>query len=133
MGRGAQRRRRRRHPLGPAASRSPRSHARPVRRDFLRLFACFVGPQNQYIGFTQTFKTNPTWIAQKLTGFEQVQAMASYGNWSVSEYKGITDKNRDQSLWLYLLNDGDQAVLYTGTATRDEFAQFAKLLNLHFN
>jgi hypothetical protein len=92
----------------------------------------FVGPKNQYIGVDQAFKTNATWVSQKLVGYEMVTVYES-GQWTISEYKGITDKNRDQSFWLYLLNDGEQAVLYTGTATRNEFAQFAKLLNLHFN
>jgi hypothetical protein len=92
----------------------------------------FVGPKNQYIGIDQAFKTNPTWIAQKLTGFEQVQAMASYGDWSVSEYRGITDKNRDQPLLVEFSSDGE-AVFVTGTASHEEFAQFAKLLDLHFN
>ena len=93
----------------------------------------FVGPKNQYVGVDQAFKTNPTWVAQKLLGYEMVTMMTAYGNWSVSEYKGTTDKNRDQPLWFYQLGDGEQTVFLTGTASRDEFAQFAKLLDLHFN
>lgn len=92
----------------------------------------FVGPKNQYIGVDQAFNINPTWLAQKLVGFELVQTMASYGDWSVSKYKGTTDKNRNQPLWVELSKAG-QAVFVTGTASQAEFAEFAKLLKLHFN
>jgi hypothetical protein len=93
----------------------------------------FVGPKNQYIGVDQAFDINPTWVAQKLVGYEMVTMMTGYGAGSVSEYKGITDKNRDQPLWFYERDSGTQGVFYTGTASKAEFAQFAKLLDLHFN
>lgn len=93
----------------------------------------FVGPKNQYIGVDQAFNTNPTWIVQKLSEFELVSEAETFGDWTITEYKGIGDRNAGQSLWVYQLVAGEETTFYTGTATRDEFAQFAKLLDLHFN
>jgi hypothetical protein len=93
----------------------------------------FVGPKNQYIGVDQAFNTNPTWIVQKLTDFSAVSAATTTGDWTITEYKGTGDKNAGQSLWVYQLVAGEETTFLTGTATRVEFAQFAKLLDLHFN
>lgn len=93
----------------------------------------FVGPRNQYIGVDQAFNTNPTWIVQKLTEFEIVSEAKTVGDYTITEYRGIGDRNSGQSLWLYQLVAGEEATFFTGTASREEFAQFAKLLDLHFN
>jgi hypothetical protein len=83
----------------------------------------FVGPKNQYIGVTQAFDINPTWIVMQLTGFEKHEY--NYGNgWQF--YKPAKDVDADPYLWVYQ-KDG-MFVSMSATAEPLELEEFAKLI-----
>lgn len=90
----------------------------------------FVGPKNQYVGVDQAFKSNATWIANRITGFEQktVSADGIGGGWGLATYQGSTDKTKGQKIWLFLHFATQEAVLIQGTGKDSEFTQFANML-----
>ena len=93
----------------------------------------FVGPNNQYIGIDQAIETNPTWLALKVVDYEPVASLSASGEYTLAEYRGATDRKKGEKLWIYTTNKNADAVLIGGTASRDEFEQFFKLINLPFN
>lgn len=93
----------------------------------------FVGPKNQYIGVDQAFKTNPTWLALKVVDYEIVSETAVGNDSTLTEYRGRTERKKAEKLWIYTTNKNADAILIGGTASRAEFAQFFKLVNLPFN
>ncbi|MEY4993748.1 MAG: hypothetical protein RIS82_870 [Actinomycetota bacterium] len=84
----------------------------------------FVGPKNQYIGLTQAFEVNPTWVALRTAGFIPEDSIAGSNNW----LKLVPGPNVDADpiLWTYE-RDGDYISL-EGTASAEEFAEFAALV-----
>lgn len=96
-------------------------------------FVGFVGPKNQFVGITQAFETNPTWLALKLVDFEIVDELSKPGEFTLTEYRGREENKSGEKLWVYAPADSTDAVLISGTASREEFAQFFKLANLPFN
>jgi hypothetical protein len=85
----------------------------------------FVGPQNQYIGFTQTFKTNPTWLALQLTDMQQTGEISTQArSWQVwqSVEKHVPAKTRD---YMLVSSINDDTLLIYGTASESEFKAFA--------
>ena len=85
----------------------------------------FVGPQNQYIGVTQAFEVNPTWVALQLSGFEKY--IYTYGGddgWQF--YKPGKNTDADPYLWVYE-KDG-MFISMKATAQPLELQQFAKLI-----
>lgn len=93
----------------------------------------FVGPNNQYVGIDQAIETNPTWLAQKAADYEQIDSMSPTGEYTLVEYRGATERKKAEKLWIYTTNKNADAILIGGTASRTEFAQFFKLINLPFN
>ncbi len=96
-------------------------------------FIGFVGPQNQFVGITQAFETNPTWLALKLVDFEIVDEFKPTDSFTLTEYRGRAENKAGEKLWVYTTKDSNDAVLISGTASRAEFAQFFELANLPFN
>jgi hypothetical protein len=84
----------------------------------------FVGPKNSYIGFTQTYNTNPTWLALQLTGLEDTGKTLLNGEWSVwvSPEKHVPAKTKDYMLVSSL---GKDTLLVYGTADEAEMTTFA--------
>lgn len=88
-------------------------------------YAGFVGPKNQYIGLTQTFKTNPTWVALQLSEKQQTGELKTGQRvWQVwqSLEKHVPAKTRD---YMLLSGQGDDTFLIYGTASESEFKSFA--------
>lgn len=95
----------------------------------------FVGPKNQYLGLTQAFGSNPTWLTLKLkgsvpTGTKNIQGR----NWVVwqSTVKHSPAATMDYALVTDLpalvKGETDQVIFY-GTASKTEFEKFAQLVN----
>ena len=85
----------------------------------------FVGPKNQYIGLTQTFKTNPTWVALQLSEKQQTgEIQTGQRVWQVwqSVEKHVPAKTRD---FMLVSGQGDDTFLIYGTASEREFKSFA--------
>ncbi len=93
----------------------------------------FVGPKNQYVGVDQAFETNPTWLALKVVDFEIVSEAAVGNDYTLTEYRGRTERKSGESLFIYTSSKNADAILVGGTASREEFAEFFKLMNLPFN
>lgn len=93
----------------------------------------FVGPKNQYVGVDQAFETNPTWLALKVVDFEIVSEAAVGNVYTLTEYRGRTERKSGESLFIYTSSKNADAILVGGTASREEFAEFFKLMNLPFN
>lgn len=93
----------------------------------------YITPDDQYIGLTQAFESNPSWLANKLQG-----------NWLdvVVEIEG-----RSWEIWPTLLpsipkgtkeyamvhNFGEQSVVLYGTATEDDFLKLATQISSDLN
>ena len=58
----------------------------------------FVGPNNQYIGVTQGFGVNPTWVALQTIGFEpDTESKATNNTWT--KWKPAKNTDADPHLW----------------------------------
>ena len=93
----------------------------------------FVGPKNHYVGVDQAFETNPTWLALKIVDFEIVSEAEVGNDYTLTEYRGRTDRKSGESLFIYTSDKNSDAILVGGTSSREEFAEFFKLMNLPFN
>lgn len=92
----------------------------------------FVGPNNQYLGVTQGYATNPTWVVLQLKGDLPTGATTIGGlRWTVWQRTTKNDpaKTRDYAL-VTDLKSGDRTdqVLVYGTAGKAEFKKFAALV-----
>jgi hypothetical protein len=88
----------------------------------------FVGPKNQYLGLTQAFDANPTWLAIQLKDDIQNGTITIAGRtWQVyvAAQPGDTVKTKDYALSTEVNND---LVILYGTAGKAEFRQFAKIV-----
>ena len=93
----------------------------------------FVGPNNQYLGITQGYATNPTWVVLQLKGDLPSGATTIGGlHWTIwqSTEKNNPPKTRDYAL-VTDLKSGDRTdqVLIYGTAGKAEFKKFATLVS----
>jgi hypothetical protein len=93
----------------------------------------YITPDDQYIGLTQAFESNPSWLANKLQG-----------NWLdvTEEIEG-----RTWEIWPTLLpsipkgtkeyamvhNFGEQAVVIYGTASEEDFLRLATQISIDLN
>jgi hypothetical protein len=85
----------------------------------------FVGPDNQYIGLTQAFKVNPTWVALRTQGFEN-DPTATH---AIPDWKFLRpDANTDADPYLWTLERDGNFVSLTSTASLEELAIFASLV-----
>ena len=101
--------------------------------------AGFVGPNNEFIGFTQAFTTNPTWIAEKTKNYLAIGEATPVGREvGLQKYTGQTEKTKGQELWLFTLapmtpKAVSSVVIISGTGDQKEFALFADLLGFGLN
>jgi hypothetical protein len=96
-------------------------------------FVSFVGPENQFVGITQAFDTNPTWLALKTVEYEIVSESTPSEGSTLTEYRGRAENKSGEKLWIYTNTENNDAVIVDGTASREEFEQFFNLVNLPFN
>jgi hypothetical protein len=84
--------------------------------------AGFVGPNNEFIGFTQAFTTNPTWIALQLS--EKTQTGTYDESWQIFE---ATRPNKPAKTRDYMLvtTIGNDTILVYGTADAAVIQAFA--------
>jgi hypothetical protein len=84
--------------------------------------AGFVGPNNEFIGFSQTFTTNPTWLALQLS--EKTQTGTYDESWQIFEATKPSKpaKTRD---YILVMNEGQDTVLVYGTAQPQVIQSFA--------
>ena len=88
-------------------------------------YAGFVGPQNEYIGFTQTYATNETWLALKLSGLKKTGSLeVNKLNWQLwtSPEKHVPAKSKDNILVATVKND---TLMVYGTASESAMKSFA--------
>ena len=88
-------------------------------------YAGFVGPENEYIGFTQTYGTNETWLALKLSGLEKTDSVAdtklSWDLWTSPE-KHVPAKSKD---YMLVATVGTDTLMVYGTASEAAMKSFA--------
>ena len=82
----------------------------------------FVGPKNQYIGLTQAFGINPTWLALQLKNNSKTgtQAIGTY-SWDIYEATEPNDPVKTKDFMMVLnYNKQDVAIMY-GVAKPQDF------------
>jgi hypothetical protein len=88
-------------------------------------YAGFVGPDKEYIGFNQTFGTNETWLALKLSGLEKSGSVGddkiTWQLWTSPE-KNVPAKSRDYTL---VATGGTDTLMVYGTASEAVMKSFA--------
>ena len=85
----------------------------------------FVGPRNQYVGVTQGFAVNPTWVALQTVGFEpDTESTAKNNTWT--KWKPAKNTDADPHLWTFE-KDGN-FIAMSSTASDAELDEFAALL-----
>jgi Protein of unknown function (DUF4245) len=86
----------------------------------------FVGPKNQYIGLTQAFGINPTWLALQLKNNSKTgtQAIGNY-TWDIYEATEPNDPVKTKDFMMVLnYNKQDVAIMY-GVAKPQDFVDIA--------
>ena len=91
--------------------------------------AWYIGlltPQDQFIGLTQGFNANPTWLSQQVADAPVTQTLVIAGvTWDVY----VNPATQDQGNFEYALVTaaGDSTYLLLGTAEPAEFAELARI------
>lgn len=89
----------------------------------------FVGPKNQYIGLTQAFGINPTWLAFQLKNSAKTgtQAVGDY-TWDIYEALEPSDPPKTKDFMMVLnYNETDTAIIY-GVAKPQDFVVLAEAI-----
>jgi hypothetical protein len=90
----------------------------------------FVGPKNQWIGMTQAFDTNPTWIAllskNYMPNTDSQIGFEKWTKWALAE-----GSDGEKTLWTFE-NNGDLIAL-TGSGTEEEFGALAISIETELN
>lgn len=93
----------------------------------------YITPDDQYIGLTQAFESNPSWLANKLQGnWLDVTVEIEGRTWEIwptllpSVPKGTKEYAMVHSF-------GDQAVVIYGTASEADFLKLANQISLDLN
>lgn len=90
----------------------------------------FVGPKNQYIGVTQGFGVNPTWVALQTIGFEpDTESKAKNNTWT--KWKPAKNTDADPHLWTFE-KDGN-FIAMSSTASEADLDEFAALIEKEIN
>jgi hypothetical protein len=85
----------------------------------------FVGPENQYVGLTQGFEVNPTWVAMQTLNFvPDTESKATNRSWT----KWKPGKNVDADPHLWTLEVDGNFIAMRSTASEAELDEFAKIL-----
>ncbi|MEY4275837.1 MAG: hypothetical protein RIS26_300 [Actinomycetota bacterium] len=88
-----------------------------------RFEAGFVGAKNEYIGYTQAFGVNPTWLALSL---KDVVLEKNYSeNWAIYRSPVVHNPAKTKDL-IWVGTFGKDAVLLYGTAPESNFESFSK-------
>jgi hypothetical protein len=94
-------------------------------------YAGFVGPKNQYIGLTQAFGINPTWLAFQLKNSAKTgtQAVGNY-TWDIYEALEPSDPPKTKDFMMVLnYNEHDTAIIY-GVAKPQDFVDLATAIQV---
>jgi len=89
--------------------------------------AGFVGSNVKYLGYTQAFGGNPTWLAFQLKE-KTLTGTFEYSNYTWNIYQSIVKNDPAKTMdYLMVLNykDDDYVLLY-GVADKNEYEAFAK-------
>ena len=96
--------------------------------------AGFVGSDIKYIGYTQAFNANPTWLALSLNGKVLTEQYSSkHYTWDV--YESVVENNPKKTMdYIMVLNykDQDYLLLY-GVADQSEFKSFIDSIDKELN
>lgn len=85
----------------------------------------FVGPKNQYIGLTQGFSTNPTWLALQLkTNVANGSLTVNGRKWMIYENPVPAEQPKTRDFLIETSVGSDDILLY-GTANRADFRMLA--------
>ncbi len=88
----------------------------------------FVGPKNQYIGMTQAFGVNPTWLALTLKDVVITKKFKNAGStleWSIYKSAEVHTPAKTRDV-IWIANIDQDAVLLYGDGTEAEFTAFTK-------
>ena len=85
----------------------------------------FVTPDNQFIGMSQAFESNPSWLALTLQGNWQDGEVSVEGKtWQI--WPTLTPQNPPGTKEYAMVHEyGDSAVVLFGTAKKDDFLKLA--------
>lgn len=86
----------------------------------------FVGPNNQYIGMTQAFGVNPTWIALTLKDVVITKKLKNAGSaleWSIYKSAEVHTPAKTRDV-IWIATYGNDAVLIYGDGSESEFKEF---------
>lgn len=85
----------------------------------------FVTPDNQFIGMSQAFESNPSWLALTLQGNWQDGELSVEGKtWQI--WPTLTPQNPPGTKEYAMVYEyGDSAVVLFGTAKKDDFLKLA--------
>ena len=92
--------------------------------------AGFVGSETKYIGYTQAFDANPTWLALNLTGLTPTgELKTEHYSWQI--YKSVEkhDPAKTKDYMMVLNNNDQDYVLLYGVAETSEFETFANAID----
>ena len=96
--------------------------------------AGFVGSDIKYVGYTQAFNANPTWLALSLNGKVLTEQYSSkHYTWDV--YESVVENNPKKTMdYIMVLNykDQDYLLLY-GVADQSEFKSFIDSIDKELN
>lgn len=95
-----------------------------------RFEAGFVGPKNQYIGMTQAFGVNPTWLALTLKDVVLEKNFSNPGSaivWSIYKSPEVHDPAKTKDI-IWIASVGSDAVMIYGDGSVNEFTQFTQAI-----
>jgi len=86
----------------------------------------FVGPKNQYVGLTQAFGINPTWLAFQLKNDVKTgtQAVGSY-TWDIYEAAELNNPPKTKDFSMVLNYNGHDIAIIYGIAKPQDFVDIA--------
>ena len=92
-------------------------------------YAGFVGPKNQYIGLTQAFGINPTWLAFQLKNSAKTgsQAIGSY-TWDIYEATEPSNPPKTKDFMMVLNYNQQDTVIIYGVAKPQDFVEIGKAI-----
>jgi hypothetical protein len=89
----------------------------------------FVGPKGQYLGLTQAFDSNETWLALFLKESISVgETQVGTITWTIYESVVKNDPPKSRDFAMVTVVEGDQVIVY-GTAPKTEFDRFVALVS----
>lgn len=90
----------------------------------------FVGPKNQWIGMTQAFDVNPTWIALlSKNHMPNTESQIGFENWT----KWVLAEGSEGEKTLWTLERDGNLVALTGSGTEAEFGALATSIETELN